>query len=70
MSIYTKCRLVGKGLPKKQIIDYQEIFSSIACFTSIRIILTLVVRMEQKLHQIDVKIAFVNCEINEQIYMV
>ena len=38
-------------------------------FASIRLILTIVAHLDLELYQIDVKTAFLNGELNEEIYM-
>ena len=44
-------------------------FSLVVGFISIRLILAIVARMDQELYQMDVKTAFLNGELNEEIYM-
>ena len=44
-------------------------FSLVVRFISIRLILAIVARMDQELYQMDVKTAFLNGELNEEIYM-
>ena len=44
-------------------------FSSVVRFISIRLILAIVARMDLELYQMDVKTAFLNRELNEEIYM-
>jgi hypothetical protein len=50
-------------------IDYEEKFSLVARYTSIRTIISLVGSMGWKLHQMDVKTTFLNGEIEEEIYI-
>ncbi|RDY08209.1 hypothetical protein CR513_07575, partial [Mucuna pruriens] len=65
-----KTRLVAKGFIQKEGIDYKETFSLVSLKDSFRIIMTLVTHFDLELHQMDVKIAFLNSDIDEMIYMV
>ena len=64
-----KARLVAKGYTQKDGIDYKETFSPVSKKDSLRIIMALVAQYDLELHQIDVKIAFLNGDIEEEIYM-
>lgn len=49
--------------------DYNETFSPVSSKDSIRIILALVAHCNLELHQMDVKTAFLNSDLDENIYM-
>ena len=64
-----KARLVAKGFTQCEGIDYNETFSPVSSKDSFRIIMALVAHFNLELHQMDVKTAFLNGEIDETIYM-
>ena len=64
-----KARLVAKGFTQKEGIDYHETFSPVSKKDSFRIIMALVAHFDLKLHQIDVKIVFLNKDLDERVYM-
>ena len=66
---YKAC-LVTKGYTQKEGIDYKETFSPVSSRDSFRIIMALVAHFDLELHHMDVKTAFLNCDIDETIYMV
>ena len=51
---------VAHGFSQKYGIDYEENFAPVARYTSIRSVLALAVVMKWKVHQMDVKTAFLN----------
>ena len=64
-----KARLVAKGFTQKDDIDFKETFSPVSTKDSFIIIMTLVAHFDLELHQMDVKTAFLNGDIEETIYM-
>ena len=61
-----KARFVARGFSQKEGIDYEETFSLVARYTSIRAIMALESMMKWELHQMDVKTTFLNGVIEEQ----
>ena len=64
-----KARLVAKGCRKKQGVDYDETFSSVAMLKSIRILLSIFAHYDYEIWQMDVKITFLNGNLTEEVYM-
>jgi hypothetical protein len=64
-----KARFVAQGFSQKEGIDYEETFSPVVRYTSIRTILLLATVMKWKVHQMDVKTTFLNGEIKEEVYV-
>ena len=60
---------MAKGFTQMKGIDYEETFSLVVRFASIRLILAVVSHLDLKLYQMDVKTAFLNGELDEEIYM-
>jgi hypothetical protein len=64
-----KERFVGRRFSQKEGIDYEDTFAPVARYTSIKMIIALAAKMKWKLHQMDVKIAFLNGFIEEEVYI-
>ena len=64
-----KARLVAKGFTQKEGIDYNETFSPVSTKDSFRVVMALVAHFDMELHQMDVKTAFLNGDLDETIYM-
>ena len=64
-----KARLVAKGFTQREGVDFVETFSPVVKFTSIHIISALTAYYDLELHQMDVKTAFFNGYLEEEIYM-
>jgi hypothetical protein len=60
---------VAKGFTQREEIDYNETFSLVSCKDSFRIIMALVAHYDLELHQMNVKIVFLNGDLEENIYM-
>ncbi|GJS53922.1 retrovirus-related pol polyprotein from transposon TNT 1-94 [Tanacetum coccineum] len=64
-----KARLVAQGYNQQEGIDYNETYAHIARLESIRILLANAYALDFKLFQMDVKSAFLNGFINEEVYV-
>ena len=64
-----EARLVAKGFSQVEGLDFRETFAPVARLEAIRILLAYASHHEIKLYQMDVKSAFLNTFINEQVYV-
>ena len=60
---------VAHGFSQREGIYYEENFAPISRYTSIRSILPLTVVMKWKIHQMDVKTAFLNVVVEDEVYV-
>jgi hypothetical protein len=67
--VRNKSRLVAQGFSQKEGIDYEETFAPVAHLEAIRILLAFSVAQGFKLHQMDVKSAFLNGVSVEEVYV-
>ena len=63
-------RLVAKGFGQREDVDYTETYSPVSTKDSFRIIMALLAHFNLELHQMDVKIHFLNGSLSEDVYMV
>ena len=64
-----KAQLVAKGYSQIPGIDYEETFTPVAKFSTIRVLLALSCESNWELCGMDVKTAFLNSELEETVYM-
>jgi len=64
-----KARLVAKGFKQKNGIDYFDTYAPVAKLTSTRVLFAIASLNNLYVHQMDVKTAFLNGDLDEEIYM-
>ena len=64
-----KGRVVARGFEQKHGIDYDETFAPVVKYPSLRALLSYAVSNDMFIHQMDVVTAFLNGELEEEIYM-
>ena len=67
--IKNKARLVAQRYSQEERIDFEETYVPVARLEVIKILLTFVVSQSVKLFQMDVKSAFLNGYIKEEVYV-
>ncbi|GJV98216.1 retrovirus-related pol polyprotein from transposon TNT 1-94 [Tanacetum coccineum] len=64
-----KARLVAKGYRQEEGLDFEESFAPVARLEAIRIFLANAASKNMTVYQMDVKIAFLNGELKEEVYV-
>jgi hypothetical protein len=64
-----KARLVAKGYVQKQGIDFEEVFAPVARMESVGVLLAVAAHNGWHVHHMDVKCAFLNGELSEEVYV-
>jgi hypothetical protein len=62
-------RLVAKGYKQKYSIDYEEVFAPVARLDTVRLLITLAAHHNWKIYQLELKSAFLNGILEEEIYV-
>ena len=60
---------MAKWYDQQERVDFEETFSPMVRFTSIRLTMAIVINMDLELYQMNVKTTFLNGEFEEEIYM-
>jgi hypothetical protein len=64
-----KARLCAQGFTQEYGVDFEETYSPVAHFNSIRLFIAIAVWMKMEVEQMDVNTAFLNGDLEEEIYM-
>jgi hypothetical protein len=64
-----KARLVAKGYAQIQGVDYDEVFAPVARLETVRVLIVLAAQRDWEIHHMDVKSAFLNGELIEEVYV-
>lgn len=64
-----KARLVAKGFAQEYGVDYFETFARVARHDTIRLLIALAAQRKWKIHQLDIKSAFLNGELKEDVFV-
>ena len=60
---------MAQGYSQVEGVDFDEIFSLVACMESIRVLLALACHLKFKVYQMDVKTTFLNGFLKEDVYV-
>ena len=64
-----KARLVAKGYVQRHGIDFEEVFAPVARLDTVRLLLALAANRGWQVHHLDVKTAFLNSDLVEEVYV-
>jgi len=65
-----KARINAKGYSQQEGLDYDETFAPVTRYDSLRLIIALALHLGPDMEQLDIKSAFLNGELKEEIWMI
>ncbi|RYA67166.1 hypothetical protein DD595_26500, partial [Enterobacter cloacae complex sp. 4DZ3-17B2] len=65
-----KARLVAKGYAQQKGIDYDETFAPTSRASTVRSLVAIAAHHGWKVHQLDIKTAFLNGDLQEEVYVI
>ena len=64
-----KAWLVARGFIQQEGIDYDDAFTPVACMGLVCVLLALAAQEGWQVHHMDVKSAFLNSDLKEEVYV-
>lgn len=64
-----KARLVAKGYAQREGVDFDEVFAPVARLETVRVLIALAAHENWEIHHMDVKSAFLNGYLKEEVYV-